>query len=104
MKPNRQTSLNVPTSRVKQPALRILYLEDDPSDVLLLRRVLAKMDLQAEICPVTDSGEYKSAVEHKGYDLLLSDTGLPGFTGLQALVAPRNTTPRPNRSPLELRL
>jgi len=93
MKPNRKTSLNVPTSRVKQPALRILYLEDDPSDVLLLKRVLAKMDLQAEIRPVTGSGEYKSAVENKVFDLLLSDTGLPGFSGLQALEIAKQKCP-----------
>jgi signal transduction histidine kinase/CheY-like chemotaxis protein len=93
MSPNRKTSLNVPAPRAKRPGLRILYLEDDPHDVMLLRRALAKTDFRAEIHPVADPGDYKSAVEQTGYDLLLSDTGLPGLSGLQALEIAKQKCP-----------
>ena len=91
--PNRQTSPNLPTPRVKFAPLRILYLEDDPRDVLLLQRALAKMELRAEIHPVTDAVEYRAAVDQASFDLLLSDTGLPGFSGLQALEIAKQKCP-----------
>ena len=83
--PNHQTSPNLPTPRVKLAPLRILYLEDDPHDVLLLQRALAKTELQSEIHPVTDAVEFSTAVDEANFDLLLSDTGLPGLSGLRAL-------------------
>jgi signal transduction histidine kinase/CheY-like chemotaxis protein len=93
MMPNRQTSPNVPTPRVIHPPLRILYLEDDPHDVSLLQRALAKTELQAEVHPVSDPDEYKAAVDQAGFDLFLSDTGVPGLSGLQALEIAKQKCP-----------
>ena len=93
MLPNRQTSPNLPAPPVKLAPLRILYLEDDPHDLLLLQRALAKTQLQAEVHPVTDAVEYRAAVDQASFDLLLSDTGLPGLSGLQALEIAKQKCP-----------
>ena len=65
--------------------LKILYLEDSEVDVLLLKRALAQANLQAEVQSVSSSGDYKTIIAKAQFDVILSDAGLPGFSGLEAL-------------------
>ncbi len=64
--------------------LRILIVEDNPSDANLMVRRLSKDGFQVEWIRVEDEENYLAALE-KGYDLILSDWSLPDFNGLRAL-------------------
>jgi two-component system, chemotaxis family, response regulator Rcp1 len=70
------------------PAARILVIEDNPSDVLLLTRALQKQDLRFELIHLLDGGEALAFVRRQGAyheaaipDLILLDLNLPKYTG-----------------------
>jgi len=67
--------------------LRILHLEDSGDDATLIRLALERSGLPCEIVQV-DSGEaYGSALQTGHFDVILSDSGVPGYDGHAALGA-----------------
>src|SRR5580692_11132253 len=74
------------------PKLRILHLEDNPADAMLVRDLLAEDRLPAEIHHVVNKPEFALALDKK-WDLIISDYRLPGFTGLEALKMVRDRDP-----------
>lgn len=78
----------------KDRAPRILLVEDNPGDVLLFRRTLARLALKIELSLV---GSAEEAVAHlkvrtgaradERPDLILTDLNLPGMTGIDLLKA-----------------
>jgi len=66
-------------------SIRILYLEDNPTDVELSRAVLEKDGLKYEMTVVETREDYVAALEAGGYDLILADYHLPSFGGMEAL-------------------
>jgi PAS domain S-box-containing protein len=73
--------------------LRILHLEDNPDDALLVRDQLAHEGLSAEIHHVANRGEFLAALTSAKWDLMISDYKLPDFTGLDALKILREKFP-----------
>jgi len=73
---------------VKDPTmenpLRVVIVEDNPSDAELIVRRLKNDDFHLEWTRVDDEEDYLLAIE-AGFDLILSDWSLPDFSGLQAL-------------------
>jgi signal transduction histidine kinase/CheY-like chemotaxis protein len=67
--------------------LRVLYLEDNPSDVILLRHTLEAAGLDAEVNWVADPAAYHDAIRRAEVDVILTDSGLPGFDGHAAIHA-----------------
>src|SRR5580658_1815789 len=67
------------------PKLRILHLEDNPADAMLVRDMLEQDGLPAELHHVANKAEFKLALSEKSWSLIISDYRLPGFTGLEAL-------------------
>jgi len=67
--------------------LRILHLEDDPDFSELVRSLLEKEGIGADLILVSDKEAYARAIETETFDLVLADYLLPGFTGLEALQA-----------------
>ncbi|NMC54312.1 MAG: PAS domain S-box protein [Chloroflexi bacterium] len=68
--------------------MKILYLEDNPSDIDLTRREIAKIapDIDLEIVNNLDEARGKLFQAEAGrYDVLLSDLRLPDGTGLELL-------------------
>lgn len=65
--------------------LRILYLEDNPTDAELVQRTLAKGGLECETTVVDSGFEYLAAIDTNSFDLILSDSSIPGFSGEVAL-------------------
>jgi len=64
--------------------LRILYVEDDPNDQMILRRSLEKDLLIDFVLTTANTGsEGLKKVEEDGFDLILLDYRLPGMTGLE---------------------
>jgi PAS domain S-box-containing protein len=64
--------------------LRILLVEDDPSDATLVERELRKGGLHFTLQRVETEADYRQALDHP-LDLILSDHDLPTFNGLAAL-------------------
>lgn len=65
--------------------LRILILEDDAADRLLLRRVINRSEFDADIVDVEDIASFREALRDPGFDLVIIDYYLGFETGLDAL-------------------
>lgn len=67
---------------------KILVVDDNPSDILLLRHAVARVDIPAEIQSVSDGNEVLPVLEAgTPPDLLVLDFALPGWTALDILQA-----------------
>jgi signal transduction histidine kinase len=73
--------------------LRILHLEDNDTDAELVRLALARGGLNCDIMPVNTSDAYLGALQRPDFDVILSDSGVPGYTGQSALVAAHDHCP-----------
>lgn len=65
--------------------LRILMLEDNQDDILLVKRVLQKAEFLFESFVVDTREEFNQAIVEFKPDVVLSDHGLPQFNSIQAL-------------------
>lgn len=74
--------------------LQILHLEDNPDDMELVRIALARGGVDCKIDSVSTRDAYLSALNRQAYDVILSDSGVPGYDGGVAMVAARETCPR----------
>ena len=68
--------------------LRILHLEDNSADADLVRLALYRGGLNCDILPVNNADAYLSALQRPEFDVILSDSGVPGCAGDAALAAP----------------
>jgi signal transduction histidine kinase len=73
--------------------LKILHLEDNADDVELVRRSLLRQGLECDVHAVSTGPEYVSALDAKQFDVILSDSGLPGYDGRDALAAAHERCP-----------
>jgi CheY-like chemotaxis protein len=70
------------------PTIRILLIEDDPDDQLLMRESLAGLggDGESYALTVTDSlDDARRRLSEQSFDLILSDLTLPGSQGLDTV-------------------
>jgi PAS domain S-box-containing protein len=74
-------------------ALRILILEDLPSDAELMTYELRQAKIAHSYRRVADREHFVAALEEDWPDLILSDFHLPGFDGLEALALAQATCP-----------
>lgn len=65
--------------------MRILIIEDNQSDVEMIKRVLAKGDIAHEFRVVSTRDQYLSALDAQQPDIIISDNTLPGFNATEAL-------------------
>lgn len=65
--------------------LRILFIEDNVDDVLLICRKLEKGGFSFTHSVVNNIDELQAALENEIWDLIISDYSLPNFDGLEAL-------------------
>src|ERR1041385_6472740 len=73
----------------KTEPLRILHLEDDPTDTELLSMTLADENIPCEVHRVESRKEFEGALENQKWNLVISDFSLPSFDGLKALTFTR---------------
>ena len=71
----------------------ILYLEDDPRDVELVRDRLQQADMACELRVARDRAECEAALVQSRFDLILSDYNLPEYNGMAALALARVKQP-----------
>ena len=73
--------------------LRILHLEDDPGDALLIREYLRVSGTEAEITVAATPERFQELVS-QGFDLILADHHVPRLSGLEALSRARAVDPQ----------
>ncbi len=73
--------------------LKVLLLEDVPTDVELVSRQLRAAGFECEIACVADERSFLRGLEELVPDLILSDFSLPAFDGLSALDIARRLCP-----------
>src|SRR5207247_9959429 len=73
--------------------VRILHLEDDPTDSELVGLALREAGLSWDIVRVETRESFVTALETGGFDLIVSDYRLPTFDGLEALRETRARRP-----------
>ncbi len=69
---------------MEQP-IRILHLEDDPSDRELVVKNLGATRWKWQITSVQTGPEFEEALHRGGYDVILADFRLPMYDGMSAL-------------------
>jgi CheY-like chemotaxis protein len=80
--PNTSTDANSGHSTLP---LRIIHLEDDAADAALIAWTLRTAGIQCRITRVVNEANYAAALRQGEMDLILSDSSVPGFSGLAAL-------------------
>ena len=73
--------------------VRILILEDSDLDAALVKRELARSELDIDFQRVSEREPYAQALRDGGFDLILSDFSLPDFNGVEALELARTLAP-----------
>src|SRR5882762_11901798 len=73
--------------------LRILHLEDNATDADLVRASLARGGLNCDILPVNCGDAFVAALQRPEFDVILSDSGVPGYDGRAALAAAHDRCP-----------
>jgi PAS domain S-box-containing protein len=68
-----------------KPPLRILHLEDNPRDAELIHGTLESDGILCQITRVETQADFFTALEQRGWDVILADYSLPSFDGLSAL-------------------
>ncbi|HYG22106.1 MAG TPA: ATP-binding protein [Verrucomicrobiae bacterium] len=74
-------------------ALRILHLEDSAEDAFLIKRALSDHNLSVEMLLARTRQEFEEALQSGRPDVILADSGVPGFGGLEALRMARDRNP-----------
>ena len=73
--------------------LRLLHLEDNPTDAELTRGLLIVEWPNCEVTRVDTEAEFTAALKTGGFELILADYSLPRFDGLSALALARKLCP-----------
>jgi PAS domain S-box-containing protein len=73
--------------------LRILLLEDDPTDAALIQELLEADNIGCEVTRAQTRDEFLSGLRDPAIDLILADYKLPSFDGLSALKLAQNVRP-----------
>jgi len=71
----------------------VLHLEDDPMDAELIETALAEHDIPCSMSRVCTQAAFEAAIQQGGFDLILSDSKLPGYDTVSALVLARQRCP-----------
>ncbi len=74
--------------------LRILHLEDETRDRMLIRSVLESEKILCHITAIDKRRDFTEQLQNKALDLILSDYTLPDFDGLSALMIAKKERPQ----------
>ncbi len=80
----RELGDEVVQEEVRSP-LRVLLLDDNPDDRILAKRELAKAFPGVQVEEVVDGGDFASALERGGFDVVITDFQLRWSDGLRVL-------------------
>ena len=74
--------------------MRILHLEDNPADSLLIERVLKEHGLEPHLIRAGTAEAFRREIAEGAFDVVVLDSDMPGFDGLSALRLSKGVTPR----------
>jgi two-component system cell cycle sensor histidine kinase/response regulator CckA len=69
--------------KMKEERVNILIIEDNPDDISIMKRQLAKYHLHMDFATSGEEGLEK--LKGKSYDIVVADYAMPGMTGLDVL-------------------
>jgi PAS domain S-box-containing protein len=75
-------------------SLRILHLEDDPTDTQLVQETLDAAGIACDVRRVETEAEFATTLQQGSVDLILADYTLPSFDGLSALKIAQHDCPQ----------
>jgi len=73
--------------------LRVLYLEDEPKDVELVKASLEEEGIFCDLTRADTQADFVAFLEQGGFDLILADYTLPSFDGISALKIAKEVRP-----------
>ncbi len=73
--------------------LKLLLLEDDPSDAELIQVLLKRSGMQFKAIIASDEKEFLTAMNEEGFHAVLADNALPQYNSMEALKLIRATNP-----------
>jgi PAS domain S-box-containing protein len=76
-----------------QKSLRVLLVEDDPRDATLCRTCLERAGYNVHAGVVASAEEFVNELRSAGYDIVLADYQLPGWSGMDALETVKRERP-----------
>ncbi|MFD5635682.1 PP2C family protein-serine/threonine phosphatase [Streptomyces sp. NPDC127077] len=76
-----------------EPAYRILLIEDDPADALLVEELLKDTGLRFELTARTTLAEARTELAVRAIDCILLDLHLPDMSGTETVAAVRELAP-----------
>jgi len=82
---DRHTSVGDQCEEQSTHRLRVLFVEDDPSDVELVLRAIQKDGFAAERDVVATAEEFTDRIRKNSYQVILADYRLPEWNGLEAV-------------------
>jgi PAS domain S-box-containing protein len=74
-------------------AIKILVLEDNPTDAELIQSTLSRSEISTQVTVVTNGEDFIETLRADKPDIILSDHSLPGFSSWQALQLSREKYP-----------
>ena len=77
---------------IQNTKLRLLFVEDDPTNARLAVRQLEKSGFEVNADIVQTADDFKNRLARFHYDVVLSDLGLPNWSGLDALAILEQTS------------
>jgi two-component system cell cycle sensor histidine kinase/response regulator CckA len=78
----------------EKKVVRVLHLEDDPNDRLLVQEMVSADGLDCEFTPVQTRGDFETALHQGSFDLIISDYSMPSFDGLSGLSIAHEVSPK----------
>lgn len=72
-------------SAFQQQEVKILMLEDNPNDVILIERIITKTLARYYLLVAKDGKEFELLLDQENPDLVLADYHIPGYSGADAL-------------------
>lgn len=73
--------------------MKILHLEDNASDALIIERGVQRQGLQASFIQARSPSEYFAALQAGGFDVVLVDNNLPGYSAQDAIAQAKANYP-----------
>lgn len=73
--------------------MKILHLEDNPSDALIIERGVQRQGLQACFIQARGHNEFSAALQAGGFDVVLVDNNLPGYSARDAIAQAKASYP-----------
>jgi two-component system, NarL family, sensor histidine kinase UhpB len=68
-----------------EKTIKILMLEDSPTDAEMIQHLLTKSNLDCTFCLTSDKESFKNELKEFSPDIILSDNSLPRFNATEAL-------------------